>query len=123
MSDYREFLDTKRPRIKAYGKPIQPEQINPMLFPFQKDVVQWACYKGRAGVFLDTGAKVTVPASNLLCKWDAASVTPGAHVIRMTAIVNGDPVWGTQESVQSAPLNFTRPTSPTVPSTPRLSAQ
>ena len=75
------------------------------------------------GVFLDSGAKVTVPAANLLCKWDAAAVTPGAHVIRMTAIANGDPVWGTQESVQSAPLNFTRPISPTAPSTPRLSAQ
>jgi len=75
------------------------------------------------GVFLDTGAKVTVPAVSLLCKWDAASVTPGAHVIKMTAIAVGDPVWGTQESVQSAPLNFTRPISPTVPSTPRLSAQ
>lgn len=75
------------------------------------------------GVFLDSGAKMTVPATALLCKWDAASVTTGAHVVRMTAITVADPVWGTQESVQSAPLNFTRPGVPAVPSTPRLSAQ
>jgi hypothetical protein len=75
------------------------------------------------GVFLDTAAKVTVPAATLLCKYDLATLPVGAHVIRMTAIATADPVWGTQESVQSAPLNFTKPISPTAPSTPRLSAQ
>jgi hypothetical protein len=68
------------------------------------------------GVFLDAAAKVTVTATALQCKYDLAAVSVGAHTVTMTAISTTDPVWGTQESAQSAPLNFTRPALPAVPS-------
>lgn len=54
-SNYIDFLASKRHFIKASGKTINRDAINPMLFDFQKDVVSWAIYKGRAAIFLDTG--------------------------------------------------------------------
>jgi DNA modification methylase len=34
---------------------IDKNAINPMLFPFQRDIVVWSVHKDRAAVFLDTG--------------------------------------------------------------------
>jgi len=53
--DYGTFLLTKQTRAHSVGKLISPEQIHPLLFPFQRDVTKWAVAKGRAAVFLDTG--------------------------------------------------------------------
>jgi len=53
--EYREFLDTKKQRIKSVGFEIDRESINPILFDFQKDIVKWAVNKGRCAVFADTG--------------------------------------------------------------------
>lgn len=55
MKGYGEFLAQKKPKLQSLGIDIDRADINPILFPFQADVVQWACKKGRAGVFLDTG--------------------------------------------------------------------
>ncbi len=53
--DYTEFLKSKEFRIMSNGKAINRNQIHPKLFDWQKDIVEWACKKGRAAVFLDTG--------------------------------------------------------------------
>lgn len=53
--DYSQFLETKRKRVVPVGFDVQVEDIHPMLFPFQRDVVRWACHIGRCAVFLDTG--------------------------------------------------------------------
>ncbi len=53
--EYKEFLKTKNNRIIAVGKEIDKKQINKILFDYQKDVVQWACKKGKCAIFLDTG--------------------------------------------------------------------
>src|SRR3972149_2390119 len=55
MRDYNEFLKTKRIANVFSGKEIELSSINPMLFPFQRDVVRWTVGKGRAAIFLDTG--------------------------------------------------------------------
>lgn len=60
MSDYQEFLKTKRTTAKAYGIDVPLSSINTVLFPFQRDVVRWACKKGRAAIFLDTGLGKTL---------------------------------------------------------------
>ena len=60
MSEYQEFLKTKRTTAKAYGIDVQIANINTVLFPFQRDVVRWACKKGRAAIFLDTGLGKTL---------------------------------------------------------------
>jgi len=52
---YEEFIETKKFKLKNYGFEIQKEQIHNSLFEFQKDIVRWACKKGRCAVFLDTG--------------------------------------------------------------------
>jgi len=55
MSDYLAFLKKKQVKIKQFGKVISKDAINPMLFGFQLDTVQWAVRRGRAALFLDTG--------------------------------------------------------------------
>lgn len=53
MSDYRTFLESKQTNSAAVG--FVPGPINPMLFPFQSDIVRWALQRGRAAVFADCG--------------------------------------------------------------------
>ena len=55
MEEYGEFLKTKEHRILDSGREILREHIHPKLFEWQKDIVKWACSKGRCAVFLDTG--------------------------------------------------------------------
>jgi len=51
---FEQFLESKHLKAHFYGKETKLE-INPILFPFQHDVVKWAARKGRAAIFLDTG--------------------------------------------------------------------
>jgi len=53
--DYQEFLQSKKQRIKSVGFDVELNDINPLLFDFQKDIVKWAVNKGRCAVFADTG--------------------------------------------------------------------
>jgi DNA modification methylase len=55
MRDYATFLDSKRFTAPTCGVSVDASEINPMLFPFQRDLVRWALRKGRAAVFADTG--------------------------------------------------------------------
>jgi len=55
MTDYKEFLSSKRIANVYHGKDVSVDEAHPMLFPFQRDVVRWAVGKGRAAIFLDTG--------------------------------------------------------------------
>lgn len=50
----KKFIEDKKLKAHFYGKEITIEP-NPILFPFQRDVVKWAAKKGRAAIFLDTG--------------------------------------------------------------------
>lgn len=60
MNDYQELLARKALVVASNGHEITADEINPALFPFQKEVVIWAVRKGRAAVFLDTGLGKTV---------------------------------------------------------------
>jgi len=53
--EYGTYLDNKRNIESNHG--INPEgiDINPMLFGFQKNMVQWSLNKGRAAIFADCG--------------------------------------------------------------------
>lgn len=53
--DYTEFLSGKFKFSQAFGFPVEPNEINPMLFPHQRDIVQWAVRKGRAAIFANFG--------------------------------------------------------------------
>lgn len=50
---YAEFLASKTAHVRFGG--ISPGEINPSMFPHQRDIVRWALKKGRAAVFADTG--------------------------------------------------------------------
>ena len=54
-NEYRDFLESKQYKILNRGIAINPTDINPKLFEWQKQIVSWACRKGRAAIFLDTG--------------------------------------------------------------------
>lgn len=53
MSDYQAFLASKKPRAMATG--IEPGELHPDLFDFQRHCVEFALRQGRAGIYLDTG--------------------------------------------------------------------
>ena len=55
---YEEFLASKRIAQKPHG--FEPENLNPFLFDFQRDIVTWACRKGRAAMFADCGMGKTI---------------------------------------------------------------
>jgi hypothetical protein len=52
---YQEFLERKLVSVRAAGFDVPQDVINPILFPFQRDLVRWALRKGRAAIFADTG--------------------------------------------------------------------
>lgn len=51
--NYQEFIESKRKTALNHG--FDAENINEMLFPFQKAIVRWAIKKGRAAIFADCG--------------------------------------------------------------------
>lgn len=54
VTSYAEFLKDKAISDPATGLKDIPE-LNPMLFPFQRDIVSWALRRGRAAIFADCG--------------------------------------------------------------------
>jgi DNA modification methylase len=51
--DYSEFIESKRLVSRPEG--FEPGEMAPMLFDFQRDIVRWACRKGKAAIFADCG--------------------------------------------------------------------
>uniref|UniRef100_A0A6M3KFQ5 Putative methyltransferase n=2 Tax=viral metagenome TaxID=1070528 RepID=A0A6M3KFQ5_9ZZZZ len=52
---YKEFLLSKVRLDRRMGFEIEPSEINPMLFPHQRDIVQWALRGGRRAIFAAFG--------------------------------------------------------------------
>lgn len=53
MNAYEDFLATKRRAANDVG--FTPNKLPARLFDWQKDIVEWACKKGRAAIFADCG--------------------------------------------------------------------
>jgi DNA modification methylase/superfamily II DNA or RNA helicase len=51
--DYEEFIASKRYEWAACG--FDAVDMNDSLYPFQRDIVKWACKKGKAAIFADCG--------------------------------------------------------------------
>lgn len=60
MSDYARLLASKRFVVLASGVSVDEADVHPALFPFQRALVRWACRKGRAALFADTGLGKTL---------------------------------------------------------------
>lgn len=54
-ADYAAFLERKSLVVPAAGRDVTLEQVNPILFPWQRQLVVWAVRKGRCGLFASTG--------------------------------------------------------------------
>lgn len=57
--DYEEFLKQKDYVLESSGFDVDKNELNPMLFDFQKDIVRWALAKGRASIFSGCGTGKT----------------------------------------------------------------
>lgn len=57
MSDYADFLASKRRKPPTSGINVHPDELlaADALFPFQRQIVAWAVGRGRAAVWADTG--------------------------------------------------------------------
>jgi len=53
--DYEEFIESKRILVRPSGFEVYRDALNPMLFPFQRDIVRWALRRGKAAIFADCG--------------------------------------------------------------------
>ena len=54
--EYSDFLKNKTFVLESKGFDIDPSNLNPHLFGFQRDICRWALAKGRAAVFTDCGS-------------------------------------------------------------------
>ena len=52
---YQTFLQGKERRIRDAGRSVAIDEINPLLYGFQRQVAQWALRKGRCAIFADCG--------------------------------------------------------------------
>lgn len=91
---YLEFLDKKRIVFKPSGIKVSDGDINPILFPFQRDLTKWALRKGRSAIFADTGLGKTL----MLAEWSKiidrptlviAPLTVGRQTSRMAKEILG----------------------------------
>lgn len=53
--NYQEFLQQKAVNVQAVGIKVDRKDVHPLLFDWQREVVQWAVGKGRCAIFADTG--------------------------------------------------------------------
>jgi len=52
---YKDFLKSKETKFENSGFTTNRENLNVMLFDFQKDIVKWSLQKGKAALFEDCG--------------------------------------------------------------------
>ena len=55
---YEEFIESKMMEAPSCG--FEPTALNTSMFDFQRDIVRWACRKGRAAIFADCGLGKTI---------------------------------------------------------------
>jgi len=73
--EYDEFLTRRQIGVTDFG--FECGAINPMLYGFQRDIVQWAARKGRCGIFADCGLGKTpmqLEWARLVCEHTGGSV-------------------------------------------------
>jgi hypothetical protein len=59
MKSYQDFLNSKAQLSQSSGFEVAPEEINPWLKPFNRDIVRWALHGGRRAIFAAFGLHKT----------------------------------------------------------------
>lgn len=62
---YQDFLNQKRATLPDGGRTVDPADVHPAAKDHQRAIVAWACRKGRAAIFADTGLGKTL----MLLEW------------------------------------------------------
>lgn len=65
---YKDFLQTKAARAEACGFDMDRESITPMAFDYQRDIIAWACKKGKCAILTGCGTGKTL----MLLEWSRA---------------------------------------------------
>lgn len=65
---YNEFLLGKAIRAEACGFDVDKASITPMAFDYQKDIIAWACKKGKCAILTGCGTGKTL----MLLEWAKA---------------------------------------------------
>lgn len=60
LAAYRRFVNDKLTLAARSGVPCDPNQINPILKPHQRDIVQWAVEGGQRAIFASFGLGKTM---------------------------------------------------------------
>jgi superfamily II DNA or RNA helicase len=60
VTTYAEFLASKTPRGNTVGPRLTADDVSPVLYPWQRDIVAWAVRTGRAALWADTGLGKTL---------------------------------------------------------------
>jgi DNA modification methylase/superfamily II DNA or RNA helicase len=63
--DYYDFLNKKSLIAMPDGIAVDAALVNPILYDYQRDIVKWALWKGRAAIFANTGLGKTL----MLTEW------------------------------------------------------
>ena len=59
-NEYEQFLKCKELRAEATGFDIDRDSITPYAFDYQKDIIAWACKKGKCAVLTGCGSGKTL---------------------------------------------------------------
>jgi len=57
---YEEFLRTKEMRAEACGFDVDRDSITPYAFDYQRDIIAWACKKGKCAILTGCGSGKTL---------------------------------------------------------------
>mgnify|MGYP000845047826 CR=1 FL=1 len=138
MQKYDDFIRNKINFQKLHGHQIQQNEINPLLKPHQKDIVQWAVAGGRRAIFAAFGLGKSVMQIEtlrltlkhhgggkglIICplgvrieiKHDAAMLGVDTRFVRRTDELDGDGIYVTNyESVRDGKLDPTEFTAVTL---------
>ena len=79
--DYMEFLQTKRIEAEACGFEVDRDSITPMAFDYQRDIIEWACKKGKCAILTGCGTGKTL----MLLEWARAV---NAHADKPVLVVS-----------------------------------
>jgi SNF2-related domain/Helicase conserved C-terminal domain len=74
---YQEFLAAKTRAAGQHGTPCSPEDTNPFLHAWQRQIVAWAVRTGRAAIWADTGLGKTV----MQVEWARLSTPAGMRAL------------------------------------------
>lgn len=90
MPQYEEFLQKKSFTFESSGIDAEASDINPKLFDFQRDIVEWALKKGRSAIFAGCGLGKTL----MQLEWSriVSDYTGGMVLILAPLAVSGQTV-------------------------------